>query len=86
MTIVTNVLTWLQNQLISILHSVLSVFPHSPFSSYIDSLSKSSILDYLAYINWFIPFSFILDVMLVWLTAVSAFYLYSVVARWIKLI
>ena len=65
------------------LQGVLKLFPLSPFAGVIDSLEQ---FPYLGYINWFIPVKEMLTVGAGWLTAIGLYYLYSVVARWVKLI
>lgn len=62
---------------------ILSLLPTSPFAGVIDELGQ---FPYLGYINWFIPFGDLLAIGSAWLVAVGVFYLYSVIARWIKLI
>ena len=65
------------------LDAILSVFPLSPFA---DTIAKLEQLPYLGYLNWFMPVGEMLAVGSLWLTAIGVYYLYSVVARWIKLI
>ena len=43
-------------------------------------------LPYLGYLNYFVPVGTCLKIGAAWLSAIALFYLYSVVARWIKLI
>lgn len=60
-----------------------TVLPTSPFRQFLDSFAS---IDYLGYLNWFVPVGDILKVMIAWLGAVTAFYIYSIVLRWIKAI
>lgn len=62
---------------------LLLVLPHSPVQKFLASFKE---LPYLPWLNWFIPVSSILIVFEVWLAAVSLFYMYSILMRWIKLI
>lgn len=62
---------------------LLSVLPLSPFADFIDKLDS---LPYLGYLNYFIPVGTCLKIGAAWLSAIALFYLYSVVARWVKLI
>ena len=62
---------------------LLSVLPLSPFAGFIDKLDS---LPYLGYLNWFVPVGTCLKIGAAWLSAIALFYLYSVVARWVKLI
>lgn len=66
-----------------LISSLVQLLPASPFAGVIDSLAS---VPYLSWLNWFFPVRACLAVMLAWLTAISLFYLYSVVARWVKLI
>lgn len=65
------------------LDSLLSLFPLSPFTEIINTIGQ---LPWLGYLNWFLPVGEMLSVGAAWLSAVALYYLYSVVARWIKLI
>lgn len=66
-----------------LLSVILSLLPLSPFADAIDSLTQ---LPYLAYLNYFVPINTFIKIGEAWLTAIALFYLYSVIARWIKLI
>lgn len=66
-----------------LLSSVLAFFPLSPFTDFINTLT---VLPYLGYINYFIPIGNFIKIGTVWLSAIGLYYLYSVIARWIKLI
>ena len=66
-----------------LVQQVLRVLPLSPFADMIDQFAD---LPFLGYLNWFFPVRGCLSVMAAWLAAVTAFYLYSVIARWVKLI
>ena len=62
---------------------IVQLLPLSPFSSFISQFAG---IPFLGYLNWFLPVRGMLTVMAAWLAAVTIFYLYSVVARWVKLI
>lgn len=66
-----------------LLSVILHLLPLSPFADAIDSLTQ---LPYLAYLNYFVPINTFIKIGEAWLAAIALFYLYSVVARWIKLI
>ncbi len=66
-----------------LLSAILALLPLSPFAPVIDSLEQ---LPYLSYINYFVPIGTCIKIGEAWLVAITAFYLWSVVARWIKLI
>lgn len=67
----------------ALLAGIQKVLPTSPFAEHLDTLGE---LPYLSWLNWFFPVGDCLKVMLVWLGAISLFYMYSIVMRWIKVI
>lgn len=66
-----------------LIQQIIAVFPHSPFQQFLADFDD---LPYLGYLNWFFPVRGCLQILAAWLIAVTAFYLYSVIARWVKLI
>lgn len=75
--------TGLVNVVTSFLQIVVGLLPKSPFADFIASWSPPA---FLGWLNWLLPVGQILSVTAIWLTAISAYYLVSIVARWIKLI
>lgn len=65
------------------LNILTALLPVSPFAGIIDNLEA---LPYLGYINWFIPVGEMVSIAVTWVTAIGIYYLYSVIARWVKLI
>ena len=63
--------------------SLMKVLPMSPFRQYLEYFAD---LPYLGWLNWLFPVRDCLKVMFAWLTAVTAFYLWSIVMRWLKVI
>ena len=76
-------LTYMKELLDKFLSAIIKVFPVSPFKGVINSLSG---LPVLGYINYFIPVGTCLKIAAAWLAAITLFYLYSVIARWLRLI
>lgn len=76
-------IAFMKEMLDKLLSVILALLPLSPFTQYIDSLEK---VPYLGYINYFVPVGTLLKIGAAWLSAIALFYLYSVIARWIKLI
>lgn len=76
-------LAYMKELLDKFLALVLSLFPLSPFSSVIEELSA---LPYLGYINWFVPIGDFIKIGSLWVAAIGAYYAWSVIARWIKLL
>ena len=76
-------LKFIKEILDKLLAVIVALLPLSPFTDAIDSLSQ---IPYLGYINYFVPVGTCLKIGAAWLSAIALFYLYSVVARWVKLI
>lgn len=73
----------MKNILDKFLQAVLSLFPLSPFRPVIEELGS---LPYLNYINWLVPIGDFVKIGTAWLAAIAAYYAWSVIARWIRLI
>ncbi len=75
------------NGIMSVLNEVLnyvfSFLPESPFASILDSIGE---IPYLSYITYFIPVDKLISATLIWLGAISVFYLYQIILRWVKAI
>lgn len=71
------------NLVTTLANYILALFPKSPFKTYIDNFDSGINLGWLA---WFFPVKEALSIISVWLTAVSLYYLVSIVARWVKII
>ena len=82
MDIFSGILDWIVNFLSECLEFIINLLPDSPFRM----LDNTPIKPYLKYINWIIPVDFIIDTLALWLVAVSAYYVWSVVLRWLKTI
>lgn len=76
-------LEWMAELLNKFLGTILSVLPQSPFQKYISAFSR---LPYLSALNWVIPVGAIAKIFVGWLAAITLFYIYSIIMRWIKLI
>lgn len=61
--------------------TVMRMLPRSPVKDYINNLGE---VEFLSYLNWFIPIGMILKVLSAYLTAIALFYCYSLILRWIK--
>lgn len=71
------------NQGYRLIDQLLLLLPTSPFSDFVAQFSS---LPWLGVLNWFFPVRQCLLVMAAWLAAITLFYLYSIVMRWVKLI
>lgn len=74
--------TWLANYT-----EIGKFLPISPFQRFFASWDGWQVIsEYLQYVNWFVPISTLLDIMLIWLTAIGVFYGVQAVLRWVKII
>lgn len=76
-------LDWFMELLNKFASTILSVLPKSPVKQILNSVGKPKWLEYL---NWFIPVSAILDMLVIFLSAITIYYLYSIILRWVKAI
>lgn len=60
-----------------ILDVLISILPQAPFRAMLASLSNSSGMDVLGYVNYFIPFKFCATCFDTWLGCVIAYYIYK---------
>lgn len=65
------------------IQKLITLLPLSPFRSFLDRLDVSG---YLGLLNYFIPVAEIIAVLQAWVTAITLYYVYSVIARWVRLI
>ena len=76
----TSAVGWLGDQLSYILSFIVVLLPDSPFQL----LSYTPIANILPYINYFIPIDFILSTLTAWGTAITIYYAYQIVLKWVK--
>lgn len=76
-------MTFIVNLVNRLAASALSVLPDSPFADFIDQIGT---IPYLGYLNYFIPISDFLVLLTVWGAAITAFYVYSAILRFVKAI
>lgn len=70
------------NVLGSVLGTLVGLLPKSPFQF----ASSSQFGELLSKINYFVPIYEFISILELWIVAVAAYYLYSIVARWLKAI
>lgn len=79
---------FLINNIISIvsdvLNSIFGLLPNSPFN--MDNIDISAISEYVSYLNWILPLDNILIITMSWLVAISIYYVYQIIMRWIRAI
>lgn len=66
-----------------IIVQILSILPDSPFRF----LTQNETLEpYLAFLNWVIPFDFMISTFQAWLVAFTLYFIWSVALRWFRAI
>ena len=83
---ITDFIVYIINKIIYIvgvvLNTIFGLLPNTPFT-----ISDTSVIsEYMGYLNWIIPIDKILIVTISWLTAITLYYVYQIVLRWIKAI
>lgn len=76
-------LDWLNDMWNGFSGILLSALPTSPFVQWISKIEQ---LPYLGYVNWLIPFDDFITIGTTYLACIGLFYLYMVIARWLKVI
>lgn len=74
---------WLTNTLNEILAVIMALLPDSPFK---DIQLPEAISQYLPYINWIVPFYLIGNILMIWCAAITVYYAYQIILRWIRAI
>ena len=77
----TNAKNWLTDFLNTIQGWVMTMLPDSPFKNF---QMPTEIREILGYINWIVPFYMIGNVLLAWTAAITIYYAYQLILRWIK--
>lgn len=81
---ITDFIIYIINSIISIvalvLNGVFGLLPDTPFKVN----ETSALFEYIGYLNWIIPFKELIIVTVSWLSAISVYYIYQIVLRWIK--
>ena len=76
-------LEWIMELMSKFTDTLARVLQVSPFLPYISAFAD---LPYLGYVNWFIPVEACVKIGMAWLAAITLFYLYGIIMRWVKLI
>ena len=66
----------------ALLLAVLNILPNSPFQTTLDGEVYK--LNFLPWLNWFVPFDNALKITQLWLVGIAAYYLYDVVVYVVK--
>lgn len=74
-----NILTWVEEKA----QVLITLLPTSPFRKAIDLIES---IPYMNYIKWFVPIDAAILILMWWGTAITVYYAYMVILRWIKAI
>lgn len=56
---------------------IYNMLPDSPFQYFFDAVD----FDFVHWLNWFIPFDICFKITEIWVTAIAAYYLFSIVKK-----
>lgn len=82
MNVIVKALNYLISQIGGLITLIFNLLPETPFNSVYQYLNN----DFFMNLNWIIPIPEILTFLVSWTSAVSLYYVISVVLRWIKAI
>jgi hypothetical protein len=82
MNVIVKALNYLISQIGGFITIIFNLLPETPFNSVYQYLNN----DFFMNLNWIIPIPEILTFLVSWTSAVSLYYVISVVLRWIKAI
>ncbi len=60
--------------------AIYSILPDDPFVPILESIEVSG-MEYLSFMNWFLPFDICADMMLAWLSCILAYYAFVLVKK-----
>lgn len=67
-----------------LIQSIIALLPTDPFTEILANVPSFD--SWINYFNWFVPVGLILDVLLLWISAITVWYVWQAVARWLNLI
>lgn len=76
-----NIKDWLTEFLNNVQSAIMVLLPDSPFK---DIVIPADLQKILSYINWVVPFYMIGNTLLVWCGAITVYYAYQTILRWVK--
>lgn len=77
---------WITEGLNQVAQWALMMLPNSPFLFLTDTSIVSPIADILGFINYFVPFGWMANILGVWAGCILVYYLYQTALRWAKVI
>ncbi len=80
---ISNIWIGIQNVADKAGQAAMAALPRSPFRAYIDQLEN---YEWLKTLNWIVPIDNFILIGETWLTAVTIFYIHSIILRWVKAI
>lgn len=65
-----------------IIQKIVAVLPLDPIQPFINNIN----FEFVGWLNWFVPVNTLLTILAAWTAAITVFYLWMAIARWLKLI
>lgn len=81
-TLLVTLVNKLMSALAFALSAAINLLPDTPFGS----LNNSVLTDYLGFINWVIPVSLMVNILVLWCGAIGLYYVVQIAMRWSKAI
>lgn len=82
MNVIVKAINYIVSQIGGLITMLFNLLPATPFDSIYQYLNN----DFFMNLNWIVPIPEILVFLVSWTTAVSLYYVISIVLRWIKAI
>lgn len=76
-------LDWFLELLQKFAQVILDALPHSPVKQILREIGQP---EWLGYLNWFVPVSAIINLLIIFGSAITIYYLYQIILRWVKAI
>lgn len=76
----------LRQSMIDLAAEVIQKFPESPIYAAVQDAGANPVQSWMAFVNWFVPFRALSNILAVWCSAIAIYYIYQIVLRWVKVI
>lgn len=73
---------WIPKVFLQAAEWALSVLPNSPFLIIDSIIIDKYMLEYIRYINWFVPMPAIMSLLTAWCSAILVYYIVQIILRW----
>ena len=86
---ITETTSWwgdLRQGMIDLAAEVIQKLPESPIYTALQQSGGNPVQNWMGFVNWFVPFGTLSNILSLWCGCVAAYYIYQIVLRWIKVI